>query len=374
MVTQKGTGLLMMGGYDTPWGEGKENKGNDWNLSSAEPLVSLLPVAVGNYGQIDAKVVMEPTKDGERDLLRLAENQVKNEQIWTKVFDPLDGVTRLGALKPRSILMARGENNKEPLLVETTAGNGRVLVFAGDTTWKVWGRSEEAVLAYGRFWKQLILYLARQENTDSSVRITLDKRRLPADGSQRLPFTLKALGKDGLSVKDPHFTVTVTGPDAVKTEVPVALEGGEYRGYFLKINAAGDYRLEAAVKGKDAEGKDLATSPGVAHFLGYAQDREMQRPAADHELLARIAVASGGKFALADERMLIERLEELLIQRESVAHARTILWPDWRGNPASDSVSDQLVTLWNSTALPCFLGFVTLLCLEWYLRRKWGMV
>ena len=50
------------------------------------------------------------------------------------------------------------------------------------------------------------------------------------------------------------------------------------------------------------------------------------------------------------------------------------VWPDWRRNPASSSVADQVQTLWNSSALICLLAFVMLLCLEWFLRRKWGMV
>ena len=50
------------------------------------------------------------------------------------------------------------------------------------------------------------------------------------------------------------------------------------------------------------------------------------------------------------------------------------IWPDWRRHPPSDALGDQLTTLWNSTALPCFLAFVTLLCTEWYLRRRWGLV
>ena len=44
----------------------------------------------------------------------------------------------------------------------------------------------------------------------------------------------------------------------------------------------------------------------------------MLRPAADHEFLAKIAGASGGQFALADERKLASLLEDLVSQRDTL--------------------------------------------------------
>jgi hypothetical protein len=368
MITEKGTGLLWMGGYQNPW-----SANNDWNTADARPLLSLLPVSPASNGQVTAKTLLDPTNDGLKYLLRLDENPDKNKHIWRKAFDPLDGYTNLANVSPTSTVLAKGEINDAPLLVETQR-KGRILVFAGDTTYLDWRRNSEAVAAYARFWKQLMLYLARQENMDGSVQIVLDKRRIPADGSQRLPFTLKVRGKNGQDVKNPQFKVVVTGPDKNETEVPVLLEGGEYRGYFLKANQPGEYVLEASVKGKDTDGNELPTKPSVARFLGYAQDLEMLRTAADPEFLAKIATASGGQFALADERKLASLLEDLLVQQNHPGIAKAEIWPDWRRNPASPGAGDQIAALWNSTALPCFLVFVALLCTEWYLRRRWGLV
>jgi hypothetical protein len=368
MITEKGTGLLMTGGYDNPWSDN-----NDWNSPDTRPLTALLPVPPASNGQSSAKVLMEPTNEGAKYLLRLDETPEKNNRIWRNIFEPLNGYTNLGKVSPTSTILAKGEISDAPLLVETRR-NGRILVFAGDTTYLDWRRSPEAVAAYSRFWKQMMLYLARQENMDGSVQIVLDKRRVPADGSQRLPFTLKVRGKNGQDVKNPQFTVTVTGPDKAVTEVPVLLEGGEYRGYFLKTNKPGEYVLEASVKGKDTDGNELPSKPSAARFLGFAQDLEMLRPAADHEFLAKIAAASGGQFALADERKLTSLLEDLLAQQNNPGNAKVEIWPDWRRNPASNATGDQIAALWNSTALPCFLAFVAFLCAEWYLRRRWGMV
>ena len=369
LITEKGTGLLLMGGYETLGADE-----SDWHQDAARPLTSLLPVDLDKRGQVEGKLRVQPTKAGDEFLLRLDEDPKTNANLWARIFEPLDGVTNLGTVKPTSTIFAFGELNKEPVLVGATAGNGRILVFAGDTTWKSWRRSPEAVPAHARFWKQVMLYLARQEHLDSNVQITLDRRRVPADSNQRVGFTLKARGKNGLDVKNPQFTVKVIGPNKEETDVPVSLDGGEYRGFFLKTDAAGTYRLEAGVKGRDTEGNELSAKPSAAHFLGYAQDRETMRPAADHEFLTKIADTSGGRFALADERKLASLLEEFLQQREMQPRAKVNHWPDWRGNPTSDSTGDQLAALWNSTALVCFVLFVGLLCTEWYLRRRWGLV
>lgn len=364
-VLEKGTGLLFLGGYETPWADN-----NDWG---GNPLAALLPTEAGPNGQIEPKVSMQPTEDGKRYLLRLEENPEKNDQVWHKILDPLEGITRLGKPKPTSTVLATGVDTSEPVLVEARS-NGRVLAFAGDTTWKVWRRSAEAVAYHARFWKQMMLYLARQENQDETVQIALEKRRVPADSGQRLPFTVRVRGKSGLDVKNPQFAVKVIGPNKEESEVPVVLEGGEYRGYFLKANLAGDYRLEASVKGRDTGGNELSAKPSVAHFLAYSQDRESLRAAADHDFLTKVAAASGGRFALADERQLASVLESLLSQQDTSPRPVTQLWPDWRRHPASHSAADQIAALWLSTALPCFLAFVALLCSEWYLRRRWGLV
>ena len=108
---------------------------------------------------------MNPTHEGVKFLLRLDEDPEKNKRIWRNVFDPLDGYTNLGNVSPTSTVLAKGDINDVPLLVETQR-KGRILVFAGDTTYLDWRRNPEAVAAYARFWKQMMLYLAQQENMD----------------------------------------------------------------------------------------------------------------------------------------------------------------------------------------------------------------
>jgi hypothetical protein len=111
----------------------------------------------------------------------------------------------------------------------------------------------------------------------------------------------------------------------------------------------------------------------VARFVVIETDRELLRPAADHEFLESLSAASGGTFARADENAVIKMLEELQ-GRQAPVQAKTVVWPDWRKNPPSDSIGDQFSTLWRSTALLALMIYVVCLCAEWFLRRRWGMV
>jgi uncharacterized membrane protein len=366
MVRTRGTGLLMLGGYET-------FANSDWQTYGAE-LADLLPVTLDTPGQVDGLVRVEPTAAGLQNygyLLRLGD-QGNPADVWERVFDPLDGMTRLGTVRPDATVLATN-SGREAVLVGGKRGEGRTLAFAGDTTWKAWRRSPAAVAAYARFWKQVLLWLAHQEAAEGNLRVIPDSRRLAAGSNERLGFTVALTGKGGVPVKNAAFTVKVTGPQKDVTEVRTAPEHGQERGSFWKTNFPGEYIIEATGTGKDADGSDVKGT-ARARFLAYAQDLENLRPGADHELLAKVATAGGGKFHLAGERELLQYLEELRTQPLGQGRQKAELWPDWRRNPTSEGVRDQLSALWSSGSLACFLAFSMLVCVEWFLRRRWGMV
>jgi hypothetical protein len=344
---------------------GEYSFGNsDWQGPDARVLTDLLPVEIlpGHWAG-DAKAI--PTAGGKQYLLTL--DPKNNSEIWKVKFGELTGMSKIKA-KPTGEILATREDNDEPVLVKGDAVEFRTLAFAADDTWRAWRRSKEAIAGHQRFWKQAMLWLAKQENTATNVRITMDARRLSIDGNDRLGFFVELIGKGGTRVENARFDVKVVGPD--KNEVPVntAPENGKERGYFFfrGKHPPGEYKVVAtAQKTKET---------GEAKFIGYTDDIENLRPAADHDFLRKLAQAGGGKFYTADEQKLLQYLEELQTEKTEIARPKADLWPDWRRNPSSDAFIDQIETLLNSTALLCFLMFSAFLCLEWYLRRRWGMV
>jgi hypothetical protein len=251
-------------------------------------------------------------------------------------------------------------------------GLGRTLAFGGDTTW-LWRSTPDGMRAHARFWQQVIFWLAKRDEADGNVLIMPDTRRLPAGG--KLGFTVKLRGKGGVEIpqENAHFDVSVLGPDKVETKVPTAREQGDERGTFWKTEEPGEYMLVAHGSGKDADGKPLDNlAPAKARFVIYQDDAEMTRQAADHDFLAKLASAGGGKFHQADE--LRSFLKELTSMPLPQGKQKARLWPDWRRHPASSSAGDQFLALAGSGILVCFLFFVLVLCLEWLLRRLWGLV
>ena len=361
LVRSKGVGLVMLGGYET--------FGNDDWPTTGKELADLFPVKMDQRGQIDEPARMLPTEAGRKYLLRIHDDEKKSLDVWNRVFDPLEGTTRLGKPSETAIVFATREG-KEPILVGANVGNGRTLAFAADTTWQSWRRSPEALEPYARFWRQMMLWAAKREEQDTSAWIALDKRRLPS--GDRAGFTVGLRDKTGNAVPNAKFSVKVIGPNKEEVDVPTSPESERERGYFWKTVSAGEYEIVLnAVDPSDKSGK---AETARARFLVYAEDLENLRPAADYDLLTKIAQTGGGKFHVADETKLVQFLDSLQASEAPTSKPRLIHWPDWRRTPPSDAAGDQLATLWNSAALLCFLLFVSCLCTEWFLRRKWGMV
>jgi uncharacterized membrane protein len=373
LVTEKGLGLMMIGGYET-FGN------SDWQNTD---LARVLPVQLNEAGQVDGDIQMVPTFDGLRHyILRLADNPIDNQTLWgldangnpsgKSKLPPLSGMTRLGGPKLGAIVLARTQN-KEPLLVgEPSHGLGRTLAFGADTTWR-WRRTPEGARAHARFWQQVVFWLAKRDEAGGNVLVLPDTRRLPA--GSKLGFTVKLRGQGGVEIppKDARFEVKVVAPDHSESPVLTAPENGEERGTFWKTDQPGEYKLVVQGHGKDTDGKPLeGLAPATARFLVYQDEAEMARQAADHDFLAKLASAGGGKFHQPEDLKLF--LKELVTQPLPQERAKPHLWPDWRRTPPSRSVHDQAVTLARSGILACFLLFVLLLCAEWFLRRYWGLV
>src|SRR6266478_147931 len=239
-VKERGAGLLVTGGYESL-------SNSDWQ---GTPLADVLPVEVDTPGQVDAEIQMEPTAKGlSHFLMRLVENADANKQLWNRL-PKLDGMNRMGRVKPGAVILAERTGTGEPVLVGMDYGRGRTLAFAGDTTWR-WQllgqpKSNEGVEAHAHFWKQLIYWLAHRDKGEGSIQMKLDARRLPTGG--KLDFTVEMFGKEGELIgpnRSPRYEVTVEDPHKNAGRVGTAREGDNERGHFWKTDQPGEYELVA---------------------------------------------------------------------------------------------------------------------------------
>jgi uncharacterized membrane protein len=348
-LVARGAGFLMLGGYSS-FGN------SDWQ---GTPIERILPLDFStSRGQIEENRKMLPTQNGLGTfgyILRLSDGD-KPEKAW-ETLPELEGISRLNKSNKGIETVLAESNRGEPILIAQNYGAGRVLAFAGDTTHR-WVVNPQKQQMHGRFWRQMVLWLAKQENAEGSVWIKPDTRRLPVRSD--LGFSVGVRSRGGVDLKDGAYTVEVTGPDNVKTPVPTARTDSDERGTFVKTDVPGEYLITVHGKAKDPSSGELIDGQASAHFIVYNEDIEMTRRAADHDFLKKLAAAGGGDF---------HRIEELpaflrRMQSEDLARnkPKMILRPDWRTTGRS------------SFLLMFFVLFVTALSLEWLLRRRWGMV
>ena len=364
LVEERKVGLLLLGGID---GLGK----GGWGSS---PLRELLPVNLETTAQLDKPVRMRPTDPTINvfPFLKLDDDPDKNRKLWENL-PKLEGMAHLGALRNPATATVLAKGNDEDLLMVAGVPGGRVIVFGGDSTWKWLHPKSDA--AYTKFWRQVVLWLANQDEQAGNLWIDIDPRtrRLSAGSPERLEFTFGLKGKVE-EIAAAQFTARAIGPKGEVINVPRSTpEKKHQRGNLAAPAMPGEYILEIEGKGKDTDGT-LVTDKKAVHFLVVSENLELQRKAADHDLLRDIAAKTGGRFENAEEAALIKLLSELKGEVRKESHAKTVRWPDWERHPATDTLLDQIAGLWGSSAVIWLVLFAALLGTEWGLRRKWGMV
>jgi uncharacterized membrane protein len=352
---REGVGLMMIGGYHS-FGPGgfRDN-----------PLADVLPIDIGpaqrqNFGEtvrqdvhLSGPLTIRPTDPiGRRHpILQIAgEGPSSSPSTWSEL-PPLDGANLIarGELKPNALVLAEVDDAQgHPLLIAGQSGTGRVLAFAGDSTWR-W-QMEGFSDAHRRFWRQCVLWLAKKdEETDGRVWIRLAGRR--AMRGSRVDFSVGAEDAQREPIPSARFDVDVQMPDGTTVDLRPTRSGDAWAAIFRDTSVPGDYRI--AVTARDGS-EELGTAE--ARFLVPDQDIELDRPAAEPSLMAQLAqmTASAGGQALAAEE-LPDLLQRLAAQPPEL----------------KEEVVDK-ITYWDTW--PFFMLFVGLIVLEWYLRKRWGLV
>jgi uncharacterized membrane protein len=343
-----GAGFLMLGGYTT-------FDNGDWKGSDIDPLIPV-ELTGAHPGQVEEDVKVVPTGTGLGSYLMRIDDSKDLKAAWESL-PPLEGIARLGKVKGKKpVILATAAGRDDLILVASEYGKGRTLAFAGDTTHR-WIRTPETALMHSRFWRRIVIWLAKQEDAEGSVWVKPDTRRLPVRGE--LGFSVGVRSKGGVDLPGGTYKVEIVAPDGQRVPWPTATTPTDTRGIFTRTDAPGEYRIEVQGEAKDPITGEMVRGQTSARFLVFDEDLEMMRRAADHEFLRKLAAAGGGEFHRVEE--LPAFLQQLLSNPLARVKPKMVLWPDWRSTGRSPY-------LW------WFLGaFVALLCTEWGLRRKWGM-
>jgi hypothetical protein len=342
-AVDSGSGLAMLGGRQS-FGPGGY---------AGTPLADVLPVDIHpGDGQVDRALAMRPTAQGIGHFLLRLGPEADPTGAWESLR-PLDGATAFSEVKDQARVLAESPDHV-PLVVAQDYGQGRSMALAADSTWLWHTQSEEGLRHHRRFWRQVILWLAKKDQAgESRVWVKLDKRRVAA--GDQLEVTAGADDEQGNPLRDAEIEVTVTPPPApgalAGSPVPlrVSRQGDAVRGTFWNTDKAGDYQVSVTAR---HQGKELGP-PRQAKFLVHEDDTELLAPAADIALLTRMAELTGGKYVQPEQlASFFDDLarQDLHLETERLTQLR--LWDRWE----------------------FFLLFVALLAAEWALRKWKGLV
>jgi uncharacterized membrane protein len=336
---ENGAGLMMTGGFENYGAGGYHNT----------PLARLLPVEMSaDDDQLTDPITMHPTEIGRSSSIMQISSPELNRQRWSEL-PPLSGANLLRPTSGGFAQVLAESPTGAPLLIGQSVGSSRVLAFAGDTTWQWYMHEDWGAEAYQRFWRQVIFWITKKDaDSDARIWVNVEPRNIMPGRTAQLTFG--ARDEQGVPIASAEYDVTVSSPEGTLNTLMPRRVDDQAAADFEDTLQPGDYWVHVNAK------QDGTALPGTAitRFLVNDRDAELDDPAADPGLMREIAHISGGD-ALTPQA-LIERLQE---------------WID-EGLPGLSMTHSERLSLWDNWY--SLLLFVLLLCMEWGIRKKSGLV
>jgi hypothetical protein len=345
-VRDRGRGLMLIAGpYNNP------------GRFRGTPLEAAFPVELEGVlvPPLDAPLSesfrLELTADGRKGsaLFRFSDTERDSQEVWQS----LPGVfwhAAVNEVKPGAIVYAvhptrTNAKGKLPMIVTQRYGDGKVLFHATDELWR-W-RFRTGNTYYGRYWVQVVRYLARSKmlGKDTPAELTTDRKvyRMGAPVTLRVRFLDEKLAPaeaDGVSV----IVETASGAQTTLKMSRAPELGAAFEGQLAHA-AEGKYHAWVATP-------SFVQSPPACDFEVRPSERETRVIRADSAEMTLAATLTGGKsYQLNTAEGLAGQI------------------PPGLPVPLEP---DLPISLWNHWLT--LLLFAAALCAEWVLRKRWRLV
>ena len=313
------------------------------------PIGEILPVRFsGEEGyRRDSQVGVRLSRAGVTHPITQSPSEIGGDEnspanFWREM-PPLDGMNLLEPKSSATVLLESAGGIPWPILTVSSFGKGRVLALATDYSWK-WLAGMVAKgkgnLAYLRFVDRMVRWLTKDPSLDS-VQINLPENAGAA--GQEIEVRIQLREEDLSPNLRSMVSFSVFNPDGLKTESKTKPTGhpGEYLGSFLP-QQGGIYKLRVETPANQLEESLVVAGP-----------LDSLDAAPNHEQLSALAASSGGTY-LSESDNLLEEIEGLARKGEArfIEESHSSVW-----------------------ATPYVMILVlTFLVIEWYYRRRWGLV
>ncbi len=345
-VGRRGGGLLMLGGR-------RSFSAGGYALT---PLADVLPVELRRPSEISREPETEVvtyvpalTEAGrEHPITRLKADRAANERAW-RALPPVSVPEVFTRAKPGAIVLLEGvrrsRGGPRPLLLAVHRyGRGLSLAFTPSDSWRWQMQMPLADLSHEAFWKQMLRYLVSLAEDPVNLLPDADAYEV----GDELPFRVEVRDELFRPVREAAVEVTVQTPRGAIERVSLSpsLESeGEYVG-VLVVGEPGIYRLRAQAQ---HHGRQLGQAE--AHVIVREPDREYRGAGQNVEFLKWLARETDGRYHP------VEDAERLPPELEYSAGEHSIL--------VTRELWDMPIT---------FLLLISLLSLEWALRRRYGVI
>ncbi len=313
-----------------------------------QDLGPLLPVEWLPASVASQPTMLQLTEKGSREPALSFEVQPEaNQRFWNQLPPPhtLNNVQPL----PGAEVLAEAivDNVPLPMMVTRNYGAGRVLYLASDETWR-W-RYKAADTYHQRIWNQLAKYVMPRPFAVSDEYLSVDTGPVSYQMGDAVDIRIRLLGLDGKPALDATVDALVWKDGRVVSTVSLTADAdvpGIYRGNSGAL-ADGEYEVSVRASGfsqeaLQARGQFVVLPPDSA---------ELSNTACNEAMLQQLAAESGGVY-LREEQ--IGELSALLspLSNGRVIESDTLLWQSY---------------WW-------FAAIVLLLTLEWFLRKRAGLL
>lgn len=316
------------------------------------PLAALLPIVLATARQPEGELHdgfrLRPTETGLAcPPLQLGDTQAETETIWSHLpplYWLLDAEPKPAArVLAEHPTLTTADGRPVPLVLLQYVGAGRVWFQSTDETWRWRWRVGDAYFA--RYWVQTIRYLARAKLAGQrAAELSADRRHYERGETIRLRLQF---GDERLAPAEDDGVTVVVEPQGQKTQRLKLRRVSAARGIFaatLPANASGEYHAWLAIP-------TLAGRAPATDFTVLPPPGELAQTQMDSAALKQAAeLTKGHYYTFATAGDLLGDL------------------PEGRQVPIETLPPKPLWNTW-----PVLLLLLSLLTLEWVLRKKNGM-
>lgn len=349
-AVEQGKGLMMVGGYYSFGPGGYRQTPVNAALPIEMEIFEKQEIGVENpvrkMFHLDRELAMQPT--GNHPVTSISSVPTAWHDLPVLLgANRFQGVKSFGKVLLETV-------KKEPLLVSGQYGLGRVLAFAGDSTWR-WARMGHAV-ELRRFWRNSVLWMARREDLQQQdIWLRMDQRRITPGVELSFELGVDSLGSRVVTADDVRWEVNLVRSGDEAEGVQVSRQNQQWVGMLSNLKQPGDYKLSAT-----ALVNNEVLGIAQAAFQVIDVQPEKSNPIADITQLKRLAamtVSDGGK-TVAPEK-LAEHVSYIIDNAQQLEVEVQVTWQFGR----SAGSAWLILTIISS-----------LFTVEWFLRKKFGLV